>query len=131
MKRFLLMTAVLVLALAALLPLADQALPTKSDVMQETDAPVRAWVDIAVGQEGYYSFLGDIRLHLYEEKVTGVELSDLRLMSFHHSEAWAGGYYVYSYDDIQSVIDTLRSHPELHEETALLEQGFLVTEAST
>lgn len=86
---------------------------------------------ITVGEEGYYSMFADVELHYYKGELADVELSNPVLLAFRHSEDWDGGYYVYSYEEIQAIIEVLKQYPELSDIVNELEQGLLMTEAST
>jgi hypothetical protein len=88
-------------------------------------------VGIAVGEEGYYCTFSDVTLEFYEGSVVNIEITDPTLLAFVHSENWDGGYYVYSYTEIQELIETLRKYPELEDLVNTLEHGLLMTEAST
>ena len=95
--------------------------------------PVHCVVGIRVGEEGYYSMFADATLTYYNGELTEIELDNPVLLAFSASENWDGGYYVYSYEEISSIIETLQQYddPELHAIIEQLQRGLLMIEAST
>lgn len=96
-----------------------------------TEETGRIGIGIEVGEEGFYSLWGDAELQYYCGNLDGINISNLTLLAYKHSEKWEGGYYVYSYVEIQKIIDTLKQYPELEDIINDLENGLLIDQAST
>ena len=93
-------------------------------------------VGISVGETGFYSCFADARLCYHKNELIDIEIMNPVLLSFRASERWAGGYYVYSYEEIQNIIKILKSYdmtsfPELASVIETLDYGLLMTQAST
>lgn len=90
-------------------------------------------VGIKVGESGYYSTMADVELHYYNGKLTDIKVIDPTLLAFQVSEKWDGGAYIYSYEEISEIIDSLKQYddPELEELIKALQQGLLMTQEST
>ena len=106
-----------------------QAVPHTANKEQ----PNRCIVSVPVGESGYYTLLSDVDLVYSEEAITEIRLENPTLLAFRASERWAGGYYVYSHEQIQTIIETLRHKNVSGMQSIIeeLERGFLKTEAST
>ena len=96
----------------------------------------RMCVGISIGETGYYSCFADAKLRYSKEELIDIEIIDPILLSFHASERWEGGYYVYSYREIREIIDSLNNCdteacPEMSSIIDVLEHGLLMTQAST
>jgi hypothetical protein len=90
-------------------------------------------VDISVGETGYYGLVSNVELQYYKNELTNIKLYNPTLLSFKASERWNGGYYVYSFDDVQQIIKALRESdsPDVESIIDALQSGLLITQAST
>ena len=86
---------------------------------------------VTVGDTGGYSFWADADLTYLDGRLTELVLYDPTLLAYRVSEDWEGGAHVYSEAEIQRIIDLLRDIPGTEEVIEALEQGWLLTEAST
>ena len=96
-------------------------------------APGRCTVGITVGETGYYGMFADVALDFKNDALVNVEITNPTLLAFRASERWEGGYYVYSREEINRIIESLEQYddPELQSLIDALRSGLLMTEAST
>ena len=112
---------------------------TSAEILSEEIKQVdyeKMCVGISVGETGFYSCFADARLCYHQNELIDIEIMNPILLSFRASERWVGGYYVYSYEEIQNIIKILKSYdttsfPELTSIIETLDYGLLMTQAST
>lgn len=147
MKKLIAIMAVLILTLTACGKQAtdpSSSPETETETTEPQDAELwcdrfmkedvgRIGVGIHVGNTGFYSLEADAEVQYFDGKIDGINLDNLTLMAFRVSEKWNGGARIYDESEISEILDILRSmnDPDLQEVIERLEQGLLLTEAST